>query len=191
MFSHVCWHRRPGEVQHSFTSAGERRAGHGWPVVTAGVARSPLPPPPGRRGGWVRAGTQTPRRDREEPGQGTGEAKRPGQTRKASRVSEGGCRQSQGWRQTQQGARKEGGSDQDREKQGGQQQGGTAGQDGSRRSSRGRPACRQSRAEGGGGLRAGRGQPDPTRGLPATSAHLPTQARPKASRWKPTLQSQR
>lgn len=23
MFSHVCWHRRPGEIQHSFTSAGE------------------------------------------------------------------------------------------------------------------------------------------------------------------------
>lgn len=23
MFSHVCWHRRPGETQHSFTSARE------------------------------------------------------------------------------------------------------------------------------------------------------------------------
>lgn len=29
MFSHVCWHRRPGEAQHSFTSAGTAAAGVG------------------------------------------------------------------------------------------------------------------------------------------------------------------
>lgn len=28
MFSHVCWQRRPGDVQHSFTSVGrQQRAG--------------------------------------------------------------------------------------------------------------------------------------------------------------------
>lgn len=53
----------------------------------------------------------------------------------------------------------------------------------------------QGQKEGRGGLRAGlgqgRGQVDTTEGFPASSAHLPTQARPKASRWKPALQSQR
>ena len=46
MFSHVCWHRRLGEVQHSFTSAG-RAAGAG----PQGGRRWPGRQPPPPRGG--------------------------------------------------------------------------------------------------------------------------------------------
>lgn len=43
MFSHVCWHRRPGEVQHSFTSAGGWQAEGGWPVGRAEGTWEPAP----------------------------------------------------------------------------------------------------------------------------------------------------
>lgn len=62
MFSHACWHRRLGELQHSFTSAG-RAAGAGPQGGRRGPGRQP-PPAPGRRG------TQEPRRNAGEEGAG-------------------------------------------------------------------------------------------------------------------------
>lgn len=41
MFSQVCWHRRLGEAQHSFTSG--RVAGTGWASMGAGVDWTPAP----------------------------------------------------------------------------------------------------------------------------------------------------
>lgn len=78
-----------------------RAAQGGWPAAPMGWPGGQLPPPPGRRGGWVRPGTWSGKRSREKTG-----------AEKGSRGA--GRRQRQRDGRTQRGAGKEGARDQRR-----------------------------------------------------------------------------
>ena len=150
MFSHVCWQRRVGDVQHSFTSAGGRCGGSGG---QRSLDASPHPNPGQRRdpgtqrsegGGRIRAGSS----------RGTVGRRRDARTDTAEK---------QETRAT------------------GTVRGASAGQT---RPERARQVVR-ARLAGAWGRRALLGA------RPSHQPHLPMQVRPKASRWKPGLQSQR
>lgn len=166
MFSHVCWHRRPGEVQHSFTSAGRQGRRRGLeanffhPQVAEGLGGERDPDPK--------------RRDQEGPGRG-----------QAATVQEGSWRQRRRDRQTQRG--RERGTEAERAEEAGtasprrtaEQEGGQA--------QRGQVRCQQGRSgrEEGAAGGPGRGHPSGSRrgSRPAAPTYRcrPGQRRPAGS----------